>query len=118
MSRIRSLGAALLTVVLVGPAARTEAGFVAVGEPLKGSQALLSAGSSAPLMIDDFALILSLAAKTNGSGDNIASVRDAYPLSLIDGIDLICAPAPVQSKIAPSVSVNFSPVGIMVANAA
>jgi hypothetical protein len=117
MKRIRCLGTTALAVALIFPVASTEAGFVGTGTPLKGSRAVLSTGSGAPSTIEDLESIITVAADANDSGDNIGLASESFPPSLINGDDLDFAFAPVQPKIEPSVSVNFSPVGIMIASA-
>jgi hypothetical protein len=112
MSRIQCLGVALLAVALIVPVATTEAGFVAVGTPLSGSQGALFTGSSTSSTLDNSASTISLATNSDDSGD-----RHAQLLSLTDGGDLVFAIAPVQSKVEPNIEVNFSPVGIMIATA-
>ena len=117
MSRIQGLGTAVLGFALLLPVASSEAGFVGAGIPLKGSLAVLSTELGASSTIDDFASTTGVAANTNDSGDNFTLLSQGYSLSLIGGVDLPLALAPVQPNIAPSINVNFSPVGIMVATA-
>lgn len=118
MSRIQCLGTTVLGFALLLPVASSEAGFVGAGTPLKGSQAVLSTESGASSTIDEFASTTGVAANANDSGDNFTPLSQGYPLSLIGGVDLPLALAPVEPNIAPSFNVNFSPVGIMLATAA